>query len=291
MSKLFNQIINKMKLFFKFALVLLAMGVVLQSCKEEFAAPTVTLENTEISAKAGEGIAIIATVTAPAGFSKLTVQKFWGDTEEGAPTEVTTLTDNKYTFNYTVTEDDVEPILKFRFTALDNDGKASAPVEAVVDVELTKAQLLVKYDWLLTDEIRKKTGESDISDVYTDDVYRFNNDGTWDRSIGEKADDFNDLWYNHCYWEVNEETGRLILSLVGAFLEDRRDTLDITTLNSDILKADVIYRGLDIFDPTYDPVEEYEKQMTAQAKGANFDPYHPGPEDDDGLHTGECYDL
>ncbi len=280
-----------MKPFFKLAVVLFAGVFALQSCEKDKAAPSVTLDNTELSAKAGESIAIVATVTAEAGFSKISVQKYWGDTEEGAPTESTTLTDGKYTFNYTVTEDDVEPILKFRFTAFDVDGQASSPVETVVDVELTKAQLLVKFDWLLSDEIRKKTGMSDISDVYTDDVYRFNSDGTYDKSVGEKADDFGDLWYNYCYWEVNEETGRLIMTRTGAFLGDVRDTLDITTIDASKLEADVIYRGLDQFDPSYDAVEEYNKIMTTLAKGSDFDPYHPGPEDDAGVHAGPCNDF
>ncbi|RLD19951.1 MAG: hypothetical protein DRI71_11065, partial [Bacteroidetes bacterium] len=200
-----------MKLFFKASLMLALTAFILQSCEEDKAPPSVSLDNTELSAKAGEQITIVATVAAEAGFSKITVQKFWGDTEEGSPTESTTLVDGKYSYTYTVTQDDVEPILKFRFIAFDIEGTASAPAETVVDVELTKAQILVKYDWAHTSYIRVKTGTDDISAADADDVYRFNADGTFQLSMGTEYSGF-EAFYHYCYWSVNEDTGEFILS-------------------------------------------------------------------------------
>jgi hypothetical protein len=141
-------------------------------------------------------------------------------------------------------------------------------------------QILLKYDWLLTDEIRVKTGESDISDAYTDDVYRFNEDGTYQKSIGEKVDDFSDIWYKHCTWNIDEETGVLKMHRTGAFGSDVYDVMTITSLTKEALEADIVYEGLDAFDPSYDPIEDYVKKMSAQAKGSSFDPYGVGPDDD-----------
>jgi len=277
---------------------MVATTFIMQSCSEDElpAAPSVALDATALSAKAGEEITIVATITAPGGFSKISVQKFWGDTAEGAPEESTTLINNTYNFTYTVTEDDVEPILKFRFTATDNNSKTSAPIETVVDVELTMTQLLLKFDWLLVDEIRQLTGESDIADAYTDDVYRFYTDGTYDKSIGAKADDFSDLWFNYCYWNLDESTGRLLMSRTGAFLEDAYDTLNITSITSIAIDADVTYYGLDVFNTgnepvPYLPVEEYVKKLSAQARSSNFDPYMPGPDDDQTGPANACNDV
>jgi len=286
----------KMKSIIRVALVLVSMGLVLQSCEEEFAAPSVTLDNTDISAKAGEEITIIATVTAPAGFSKLTVQKFWDDTEEGSPSEVTDLTDGKYSFFYTVTEDDVEPILKFRFTAIDNDGQASTPVEAVVDVELTWSQILVKYDWAHTGYIRKKTSTNDISTANADDVYRFNADGSFELSMGTEYDGYEDF-HHYCYWKIDETAGTLTLSWSDlndtwtAYDKHVEETYTIATITQDKIEGDITIEGLDAIDPDYDASEDFTKVWSAQAKSSNFDPYKPGPDDDAGRDGAVCQDI
>ena len=290
-----------MKSLLKLTLMMFAVAAIFPSCKEDPAAPSVLLDNTALSAKAGEEISIVATVTAPGGLSSLSIQKFWDDTEVGDPTEVSSLTGGEYTFMYTVTQDDVEPILKFRFTATDGNGKTSTPVEAVVDVELTKAQLLVKYDWLHYSSVRKATGSEDISDADGDDVYRFSEDGTYQVSYGSAYSGFEGL-DQFCYWQVNEETGRLIMtksSFNGAtwlFDVDKRDTLDITSLTDMQMEADVILRGLDFFndgtqDVPYKAEEDYSFKYSAQAKGSSFDPYKEGPDDDAGPSNGECIDF
>lgn len=285
-----------MKSIFKLALMMFATALIMQSCEEDIAVPSVMLDNQEISAKAGEEITIVATVTAAGGFSNLSIQKYWGDDVQGNPEETTTLTNSTYTFTYTVTQDDVEPILKFQFIATDGGGQTSAPVEAVVDVELTKAQILVKYDWLHTSAVREATNDEEIAAHDADNVFRYHEDGTYQLSYGAIAGDFDGL-DQYCYWEVNEETGRLIRTRTSfnwgtwIFDVDARDTLDITDLSSTEMVADVILRGLDAFDPTYDPIENYIYKFSAQAKGDNFDPYAPGADDDAGPTAGDCIDF
>lgn len=295
MQYMFNQIKYKMKPFFKLAVVLFAVVFALQSCEEDKAAPSVSLDSTELSAKAGEQITIVATVTAEAGFSKISVQKYWGDVEEGAPTESTTLTDGKYTFNYTVTEDDVEPILKFRFTAMDVDGQASSPVETVVDVELTWAQILVKYDWANTGYIRKKTDTNDISAADADDIYRFNSDGSFQLSMGTEYGGYEDF-HHYCYWSVDETAGTLTLSWSDlndgwtAYDKHVEETYMVITLTQDQIQGDITILGLDTLDPDYDAEEDFTKVWSAEARSSNFDPYKPGPDDDNGHDGAVCHD-
>ncbi len=283
----------KKSVFANLAVLLFAALFIVTSCDDDddSAPPTITLSEELIEAKAGEEISVNVTVVAEAGLNKVVVTTLHDGTAFGTPDEFTTLT---FTYTHTVSEEDVDPILSIQFTAIDNDGQEVSK-DLVVDVELTVTQLLLKYDWLLSEEIRELTNENDISDVYTDDIYRFYEDGSYDKSIGAKVDDFSDLWYNHCYWNFNEADSMLILSRTGAFLEDVRDTIMITTIDHEELRGDVVYYGLDAFNTgsetvPYEPVENYEKVFYATARSGDFDPYQNGAEDDAGP-AGTCNDV
>ncbi len=279
----------------KLPFVIALLGIVLlTSCKNDSSPklPTISLDNESIQAKAGDVINVGVTYTTPEGFDQLKIEKKLDGSVQDTDT-ITEDTNGSYSFEYEVLVDDSDGILSFTFTIYD-EAEAAASKDLVVEVELTNEQIMTKYDWLLTQEIRKKTGEDDITDAYTDDVYRFHMGGTYDKSIGEKQDDFSDAWFNHCYWNLDDQDV-LIMTRTGAFGEDVRDTLYINTLTADELRADVVYYGLDEFNTgeeevPYEPVEEYEKVFAAQPKGDNFDPYKPGSEDDAGP-AGFCNDV
>lgn len=245
---------------------------------EDAAAPSVTLDNEILSSNVGETIEITATVDAPGGFDKLVVSKL----HNGTSVDNSEYTEEKssYVFTYVIVEEDVDPILTFNFTAYDKAGKTGSR-EAIVDIGLTMTQTLLKYDWLLTEEIREKTGKNDISDEYTDDIYRFHEDGTWQRSFGEKTGIFDGL-DSYCYWNLDEETGLFQMSRTDWQGTTTIDTLTITELSSSAFVADAIYRDLDLLDDSYDPIENFVKKFAAQARGANFDPYKVGAGDDNG---------
>jgi hypothetical protein len=284
-----------MKYLKRISLIAVAGFLFVTSCKNSDSKPelpTISLAQESIKSKAGESISMTVTYTTPEGFDHLDIAKKI-DGEVKDTKSVTEDGSGSYNFEYDILVDDSDGILSFTFTIYDK-ADASASKDLVVEVELTKKQLLNKYDWLLSDEIRNKTGESDITDAYTDDVYRFHADGTYDKSIGEKKDSFGDSWFNYCYWNLDDQDV-LIMTKTGAFGEDVRDTLYITTLNSDEMKADVTYYGLDAFNTgeeatPYEPREEYVKVFAAQPKGANYDPYGPGS-DDDGGPAGTCNEV
>lgn len=279
----------------KITLVLAIIGAIsITSCKDDSSpeAPTLTLESELVQLKAGESVSVVVSYTTPEGFDRLVIDK----KIDGATVNTQTVTQDgsgSYTFEYLVLVDDSDGILSFTFTVFDKD-EMSASKDLIVEVELTKEQLLTKYDWLLSEEIRKKTGENDITDAYTDDIYRFNENGSYEKSIGDKADSFNDLWYNYCFWNLDDQDV-LIMTKTGAFGEDVRDTLYVTSITSDKLEADVVYYGLDIFntgseDVPYEAREEYTKVFASRPKGENFDPYGPGS-DNDGGPAGMCNDV
>ncbi len=289
---LINQINKKdmkNKIFSTLALAVVIAGAgFLSSCGEDevtFDDPTITLSETTATASPGDEISVTVTATTDAEFTSVVVTKLWDSAPESTET-ITTLPD-PFTFSYTVIEEDADHILLFNFLLTDAEGK-TASVDWVVTVELTPMQLLVKYDWNLSDEIRKKDNSSDISAVYQDDVYRFNTDGTYHKSNGGTADDFGDGWYNYCYYSLNEETLLLLMSRTGAFGEDEVDTLNITAINDSQILADVVYKGLNELDEKYDAEEDYEKQFSAVAKTESFDPYGTGADDDAGPAGMDC---
>ena len=250
------------------------------SCSEddETSAPVLTLSQTAVTASPGEQVSIDIDGSAQGGFKSLVVTKLWDGAEEGILEEYEEMPDAP--FVYTVTEEDAEHIVTLNFALTDNENRTTEK-EVVITVELTPLQILLKYNWRLSDEIRKKTNESDITDAYNDDVYRFNADGTYNKSVGEKNDGFGDLVTGYCYYDLNENTMRLLMSRRDTWNNvDIVDTLDIVVLDETKLHADVTYRGLNVFDPNYDEVEEYEKRFVAVPKTDSFDPYSPGAEDD-----------
>ncbi len=264
----------------------------LTSCEDEtFSDPILSLSETAVTAAPGEDVTITVNGTVDAELESIVITKLW----DGTPQDTETLTSIPSTYTYTVTDEDADHILTINFLVTDVKGK-TASVDLVITVELTARQLLLKYNWRLSEEIRKKTNEDDINDVYNDDVYRFNADGTYDKSIGEKADDFSDLWYNYCFYDLNDETLKLLMSRTGAFGEEVTDTLNITVIDDTKLYADVTYYDLDVFntgseETPYESVEEYEKRFVAVAKTSSFDPYMPGADDDETGPANMCADV
>jgi len=265
--------------------------VLVSSCKKEesFTDPSISLSTTSVTASPGDEVDVTVTISADPEAKSLVVTKLWDGSAQSTD-NVTALSSNSIPFKYTVTLDDADHITTLNFLLTDSRGN-TAEKELVIDVKLTPIQLLKKYNWKLTEEIRKKTNTNDINDVYTDDVYRFNDDGTYNKSIGAKVDDFSDIWFNYCYYNLNETSMRLLMSRTGAFGESVIDTLNITVLDNEKLYADVTYRGLDVFDPSYDPVEAYEKRLVAVAKTSSFDPYQAGPDDDATGPAGTCIEV
>ncbi len=270
--------------FSKVILSLFFVSLITISCSsdDDPNSPSITLSQTSIDVIAEESNSVtVSYSTDVLAGSTITTTKLLDGVPSGTP-ETTPISSSSGSFAYqfiVTVEDSDSGIVKFNFTITDGDGQTSQ-TELVVNVELTKRQLLLKYDWLLTDEIRVATGLSDINPVYTDDVYRFHEDGTYQKSIGAMADTFSDIWYKHCEWDFDEDTGVLKMHRTGAFGSDVYDVMTITMIDNTAFEADITYEGLDAFDPSYDPIEEYVKKMSAQARGNSFDPYMPGPDDD-----------
>lgn len=272
---------------------LLSSVVFLMSCSddESFNDPEISLSSNSTTAAPGEEISVTVTAITDATFESIVVTKLWDSNPEDTET-ITTLSSDTFTYSYTVLNEDADHILTINFLITDSEGK-TASVDWIITVELTPGQLLLKYNWRLSAEIRQKTNQDDINSVYADDVYSFNADGTYAKNNNDTKDDFGDSWYNYCFYDFNETSMRLLMSRTGAFGEDEVDTLNVTSISDAQLIADVTYYGLDQLNTgsettPYEAVEEFEKQFSAVAKTGTFDPYGSGAEDDAGPAGMEC---
>lgn len=273
--------------------VTLAAGFLPSCSDDEEDGPSISLSETEVTASAGDEVSVTVTTKTPAGFQSLVVTKLWdGVAVDGEVETFTEALDEDYV--YTVVEEDADHVVTLNFTVKDENDRTDSQ-ELVIAIELTPLQILLKYNWRLSEEIRQTTDEDDINDVYNDDVYRFNADGTYDKSVGAKADEYGDLVNSFCYYNLNSNTLRLLMSRRDQlFGVDAVDTLDITVIDETKFYADITYYGLDVYntgeeeDP-YEEVEEYEKRFVAVSKTSSFDPYQAGTADDAG--PGACVPL
>lgn len=278
------------KYIFASLMAIALIPVFLTSCSDdEEAGPSISLSQTAATASAGDDVAVTVTTKTSAGFKSLVVTKMWDGV--AVPGEVETFTEAlDEDFVYTVVEADADHVVTLSFTVTDENNK-KASKDLVIEIELTARQLLLKYNWRLDQEIWKKNNTNEISDVYNDDVYRFNADGTYNKSIGAKVDDFSDIWFNYCYYDLNDNTLKLLMSRTGAFGEKVTDTLRITVIDATKLYADITYYGLDELDDKYAAKEEFQKRLVAVAKVASFDPYKAGAADDTTGPAGYCEDV
>lgn len=254
----------------------------LASCSDDEGTekPDISLSETSVTASSGDEVTVTLDISTDAGFESLVVTKLW----DGQSQNVETFDTPQSSYTYTVVDDDADHVLTLNFTVTDSKGR-TAQQELVITIELSARQILLKYDWRHNEEIREKTSENEIQDYYTDDVYRFNADGTWQKSIGSKSDGWGDELSTYCYYNLNNNTLRLLLSQTTYDSKTWAkityvDTLDVTQIDETKLYADVKLYGLDELDATYDPVEVYERRFVAVARASSFDPYKPGSSDD-----------
>jgi hypothetical protein len=278
----------KKYLFTSLLAIALTAGFLASCSDDEDNSPSISLSETDVTASAGDEVAVTVSTKTPAGFGSLVVTKLWDGVPVVGEEEIFDAEQDEYV--YTVVEEDADHVVTINFKVIDDDNK-SASKDLVITIELTARQLLLKYNWRLSEEIWVAEGTNEISDVYNDDVYRFNADGTYNKSIGAKVDDFSDIWYNYCYYDLNGTTLKLLMSRTGAFGEKVTDTLRISLINDTQLEADVTYYDLNVLDDKYDAVEEFKKKFVAVAKVASFDPYQAGATDDTTGPAGYCEEV
>ena len=261
--------------------VLLAV-VVFVSCGEKSTdPPTIQLSQTTATGKSGDEISVSVTTATDGGFKSLVVTKLWDGDAQDSETFNAPLSS---AYTYTVVDEDADHVVTINFTVTDNEGR-TASAELVVSIELTARQILLKYNWQKSSEIRDADDTDYMNAAFADDVYRFNADGTFNKSFGSTLADFDGLNV-FCSYDLNDNTVRLLLlnsGLAFAFGDPNGytvDTLDITVIDENQFTATTTIYGLDFFGPPFTAVEPFTFNFVAIPKSSSFDPYGAGATDD-----------
>jgi len=261
-------------------LCLLLAVVVFVSCGEKSTEPpTIQLSQTSATGSSGDEISVSVTTATDGGFKSLVVTKLWDGDAQDTETFNAPLSG---AYTYTVVDEDADHVVTINFTVTDNEGR-TASAELVISIELTARQLLLKYNWQKSEEIRDADETNYINAAYVDDIYRFNADGTYNKSIGELNDGLGDVLNQYCIYDFNDNTLRLLLSKTDFLGGETVDTLNITVIDDTQLRASTTIYGLDFFGPPFTAVEPFTFTYVAVPKSSNFDAYAPGAADDAGL--------
>jgi hypothetical protein len=248
------------------------LALVACSEEEENAKPSIVLDQTEITAKTGDTIEVTASVENTGQLGKVVVEKHWdGNPVEGSATEFPAeqISEGTLTYTATLVEEDAEHVVLFAFKAFDTNDNQVDRQDLVVEIELSRRDLLTKYDWLHTEDIETSTGEAGLAESRKDDVFRFRDDSTWTIDFGQNNHELDGL-QQYCAWKIdasNPDSVKFIRTYFGFLAtEPTKEVFKIDRLNKNefYISRDFTFSG---------EVENIQLQFSAQPKSDDFVPY------------------
>ena len=249
------------------------LAVIACNQDDEDATPSLTLSQTEMSAKTGDTIQVTANIDNVDQLASVVVEKHWdGSPVEGYSTEFPAeqITDGSITYTTQLVEEDAEHVVLFAFKALDQDGNEVDRQDLVVEIELSRRDLLTKYDWLHTEDIETSSGEAGLADSRKDDVFRFRDDSTWTIDYGQVNHELDGL-RQFCSWKIdasNPDSVKFIWTYFG-FLATEPTT---EVFKVDRLNENEFYISRD-FDFGGGDIQNVQMQFAAQPQSSDFVPY------------------
>ncbi len=218
--------------FLYLALPTLLVGAMLtlNSCKDDDEAkpkPTVTLSSDSFTGKIGETASVTATIVAPEGLKELRITKYIGTTIDASyGTDGTKVMNHEsHTEDYVLGEEGLAGPIRFNFTAEDNKGQTGS-ADFIITTEPSVRYLLTNFGW----QWKSKKGKcldsepetEQIFDCEADNVYSFNEDGTYALDYGAITGtgggtcDF-DGFRVPTTWTLSADESELTIVSVGAF--------------------------------------------------------------------------
>jgi hypothetical protein len=255
-------------------IVFLFLLAFVSSCSEEEETPdpSIVLDQTEMSAKTGDSIEVTASVENMEQLGRVVVEKHWdGSPVEGFSTEfpASQISDGSFTYTAELVEEDADHVVLFAFKVFDKNDNQVDRKDLVVEIELSRRDLLTKYDWLHTEDIETSTGEAGLADSRKDDLWRFREDSTWTIDFGQNNHELDGL-RQYCAWKIdasNPDSVKLITTYYGFLAtEPTQEVYKIDRLNKNEL---YISRDFDFGGE----VENVQRQFAAQPQSGDFVPY------------------
>jgi hypothetical protein len=160
----------------------------------------VILDKLLFSGYTGDTIKATVTFGSPA-IKKIVITK-WVNGEQISDYRIEVSVNNiseVYEFQQEIAVGDEEGTLIYTFSGYDEDNKLIDASDLAVSVTLTDFGRLCKFDWKLTEQTTN--GENTTSSEMLDNVYRLNNDFSWEYDWGDPAGAGWDVLNQYCAWK------------------------------------------------------------------------------------------
>lgn len=212
--------------------VLFLIAIFIYGCSSDTEVSSVILKLTpdKVQGKSGQSITATLNIDAINSVEKVVIFKTINLVKDETFGDVVVtpelVKDNEYvyTFNYELSPDEVEKLVGFNFHVLDKNG-SFAEKDLTVNTVMSGWQTIFSRKWKLTSRMWTSVTPAveDKKECEKDDVYRFNQDGTYDIDFGEIPCDF-DGFNVYDSWELSEDEKTFTLVYHSIF-----DPSNITT--------------------------------------------------------------
>lgn len=236
-----------------------------------------TLSTTKVTAKINEEFSVDITLNQKESFQKIVVEK----TISGKKVETYHKTLNvaemqfPYTFKEEVIPEDESGIVVYSFYGMAADGSRLDASDVIVNVNITQLYRLLKYDWKLASQIIQK---EEYAEAYMkDDVYRFNEDLSWELDWGNVlSTSALETLDSYCAWKMigtDEKIDSLYMIKYNIFSPANAVVAKykVVRLQDEEL---VLESRQDLsFLPGFSDKEPIQETYIAEPKSADFTPY------------------
>lgn len=200
-----------------------------------------------------------------------------------AEVSVTSASD-KYEFVQMILAGDEKGTLVFTFSGYNAKDECLDASDLTVTVELSGTPLLLKYDWRLTRQ--SLDGDNGTTDAMTNNVYRFNDDYSWELDFGSDPT-IGEILSQYCAWKIagNESKIDSIYLVKFNFLAEvpTFEGYKVLKLEGEDLWIETT---MDLSWAGYSKETKVEERYVAVPKSPNFSPY--GNEPAENYNWGPC---
>lgn len=221
-------------------IVLFLVAIFIYGCSSDTDISSVILKLTpdKVQGKSGQSITATLNIDAINGLDKVVIYKTINLIKDETFGDVVVtpelVKDNEYVyiFDYELSPNEVEKLVGFNFHVVDKNGNF-AEKDLTVNTVMSGWQTIFTRKWKLDSRMWTTVSPEveDIKNCEKDDVYTFNQDGTYDIDFGALACDF-DGFNVYDSWELSEDEKTFTLVYHSIF-----DPSNITT---DVYKVKMI---------------------------------------------------
>ncbi|PXV59986.1 hypothetical protein CLV62_13312 [Dysgonomonas alginatilytica] len=235
------------------------------------------LSTTKVTAKVNEEFSVDITLSRKESFQKIIVEK----SISGKKVETYHKTLNvaemqfPYTFKEEVVPEDEKGVVVYSFYGVGADGARLDASDVIVSVNITQLYRLQKYDWKLASQIIQK---EEYAEAYMkDDVYRFNEDWSWELDWGTTlSTSALETLDSYCGWKMigtDEKIDSIYMIKYNIFSPSNAVVTKYKVIRLQDEELVLESRQDLSFLPGFSNQEPIQETYIAEPKSADFKPY------------------